>query len=137
LVDAVVADPPSRQEIANEVDAVVVGNAIVAAPGTLDTVAATQQLRSRFEGWEQASPELMVWAARSPRLSDIGLRARQLGELGAVGLQALDYLRAGTAPPDGWKAAQMAVLADAAKDSALVRFTFLPSLQRLVEAAAR
>jgi hexosaminidase len=136
LVDAVVADPPSRQEIANEVDAVVVGNAIVAAPGTLDTVAATQQLRARFEGWEQASPELMVWAARSPRLSDIGLRARQLGELGAVGLQALDYLRAGTAPPDGWKATQLALLAEAAKDSALVRFTFLPSLQRLVEAAA-
>jgi len=137
LVDAVVADPPSRQEIANEVDAVVVGNAIVAAPGTLDTVAATQQLRSRFEAWEQVSPELMVWAARSPRLSDIGPRARQLGELGAAGLAALDYLRAGTVPPDGWKAAQMAVLAEAAKDSALVRFTFLPSLQRLVEAAAR
>ncbi len=136
LVDAVVADPPSRQQMANEVDEVVVANAISPAPGTLDGVAAAQQLRSRFNAWQQASPDLVVWAARSPRLSDIGPRAQQLGLLAEAGLEALDYLRIGTTPPPAWKAAQVAVLTQAEKPSALVRFTFLPSLRRLIDAAA-
>ena len=137
LVDAVVADPPSRQQIANEVSAVVVGDAVSPAPGTLDGVGAAQQLRARFNAWQQASPELVVAASRSPRLSDIGPRAQQLGALGQAGLEALDYLRTGTTPSEAWKAAQLALLAEAEKPSALVRFTFLPSLRRLVEAAAR
>jgi hexosaminidase len=135
LVDAVVADPPSRQEIASEVETVVLAHTPMAAPGTLDGLAATQQLRAKFAAWQTASAELAVWSARSPRLSDIGPRAQQLGELGAAGLQALDYLQTGTNPPDGWKTAQLALLAEAGKNSALVRFTFLPSLQKLVEAA--
>jgi hexosaminidase len=133
LVDAVVADPPSRQQIASEVDEVVVGSAVGAGEGS----GAAQQLRARFSAWEQASPELVAWASRSPRLSDIGPRAHQLGQLGAAGLEALAYLRTGTTPPAEWKTAQLALLAEAKKPSALVRFTFLPALQRLVEAAGR
>jgi hexosaminidase len=133
LVDAVVADPPSRQQIAGEVDEVVVGAAIARGDGS----GAAQQLRARFTGWQAAAPELVVWAARSPRLSDIGPRAMQLGELGEAGLEALDYLRTGTAAPAAWTTAQLALLVEAKKPSALVRFTFLPALQRLVEAAGR
>ena len=137
LVDAVVADPPSRQQIASEVDAVVVANAISAAPGAPDGKAAAQQLRTRFASWQQASPEVMAMAAHSPRLADAGTRARQLGLLGASGLEALAYLRAGATPPEEWKSTQQALLAEAAKPSALVRFTFLPALRRLIEAASR
>jgi hexosaminidase len=133
LVDAVVADPPSRQQIASEVDEVVVGAAIARGDGS----GAAQQLRARFAAWQAAAPELVVWAARSPRLSDIGPRATQLGELGEAGLEALDYLRTGTTAPAAWKTAQLALLEEAKKPSALVRFTFLPALQRLVEAAGR
>lgn len=129
LIDAVVPDPPARQEIAREVDAV-----IHAGSGHS---AAEMRLRRRFEAWEEASPMMQTWAQRSARLSDTEARAQQLGQLGQVGLRALAYLDAQAAPPAGWADSQMAVINDAQKPSALVRFVFLPSLQKLVEAAGK
>jgi hexosaminidase len=128
LVDAVVADPPARQEIAREVDAIV-----TQAP---NSAAAEIHLRQRFESWQQAAPSLETWALRSSRLSDIGDRARQIAALAQSGLEALAYLDTHTAPPPAWLGAQKALIADAEKPSALVRFVFLPPLQKLVETAA-
>ncbi|HKF46612.1 MAG TPA: family 20 glycosylhydrolase [Terracidiphilus sp.] len=130
LVDAVVADPPARQEIAREVDAVVNPQAWG------DRAAAKMQLRRRFEEWAAASPSLVAWAQRSSRLSDDDDRARQLGELGEVGLESLAWIGAHAKPGSGWLDRQTAVITDAQKPSALVRFVFLPDLQRLVQAAA-
>ncbi len=131
LVDAVVADPPSRQAIAREV------NAIVDAPHPSDRAAAEIALRRRFTQWEQAAPALESWAHRSVRLSDIEPRARQLAALAEVGLESLSYLDTHTTPAAGWQDAQAAVIADAEKPSALVRFVFLPDLRKLVEAATK
>ena len=131
LVDAIVADPPSRQAIAREVDAVV--NA--ANPG--DRAAAEIALRHRFTQWQQAAPLLEAWAHRSGRLSDIEARARQLGSLAQVGLEALSFLDAHTQPASGWQYIQMAAMTDAEKPSALVRFVFLPDLQKLVDAVTK
>jgi hexosaminidase len=130
LVDAVVADPPARQEIAREVDAVV-----TRAPGS-NPAAAEMRLRERFESWQHAAPMMEAWAARSGRLSDVGNRARQLAALAQSGLEALAFLDVHTAPPAGWVDGQKTLLADAQKPSALVGFVFIPSLQRLVDAAA-
>jgi hexosaminidase len=130
LVDAVAADPPGRQEIAREIDAVVnharAGN----------RQAAEMELRRRFTEWEQVAPVMEAWAHRSPRLSDTEARARQLGALGQVGLESLAYLDTHTVPASGWQDAQMAVIANADKPLALVRFVFLPALRELVQAAA-
>jgi hexosaminidase len=131
LVDAVVADPPSRQVIAREVDAVVDAS----HPG--ERAAAEMALRRRFTQWEQAAPVLEAWAHRSIRLSDLETRARQLGALGQLGLESLAYMDAHSTPAAGWQDSQLAVIADAGKPSALVRFVFLPGLQKLVEAAAK
>jgi hexosaminidase len=127
LVDAVVADPPARQEIAREVDAVV--------HHASDAGAAALHLRERFESWQHAAPRMEAWAVRSGRLSDVGDRARQLAALARCGLEALAFLDMHTAPAAGWADAQKAVLAEAEKPSAFVRFVFLPSLQKLVETA--
>jgi hexosaminidase len=126
LVDAVMPDPPARQEIAHEVDAVLHG----------DAKAAAMKLRKRFTQWQEAAPQVEAMAQQSPRLSDAGERALQLGALGTMGLEALAYIEAQTAPPQGWKAAQTAALTAAQKPSALVRFVFLDDLQRLVDAAS-
>lgn len=126
MVDAVVADPPSRQQIAQSIDAYLKG-------GSANVDA---ELRERFEMWMQVSPQLEAQCQRTPRLSDVQPRARQLGQLGAAGLQALSFLDLKAAPPAGWKEAQMAILDDAEKPSALIRFTFLPALRKLVDAAA-
>ncbi len=130
LVDAVVADPPARQQIAHDVDAIV-----TQAPGS-DAAAAASHLRQRFESWQQAAPVIQAWALRSGRLSDIADRARQLNALAQAGLEALAFLDTHTAPPAAWLDAQKAILADVDKPSALVRFVFLPSLQKLVDTAA-
>jgi len=131
LVDATVADPPSRQAIAREVDAVVDAS----HPG--ERAAAETALRRRFMQWEQASPVLEAWANRSIRLSDIDVRAQQLGNLARVGLEALAYMDVHAQPPAGWQDSRMAVISDAERPSALVRFVFLPELRKLVEAAAK
>jgi hexosaminidase len=135
LVDAVVADPPLRQEIAREIDAIV-NSAQVNPSHAGDSERAKAELRKRFIQWQQAAPVLEAWAHRSARLSDIEIRARQLGALGQIGLESLAYLDTRTLPTSAWKDSQMATIADAEKPSALVRFVFLPGLRKLVEAAA-
>ena len=126
LVDAVVADPPSRQAIAGEMNALLTG----------DRIAAEMRLRRRFMQWQQAAPVLEAWAHRSVRLSDIEARAHQLGALAQVGLDSLAYHDTHAQPAAGWQDAQLAVITDAEKQSGLVRFVFLPEMRKLVEAAA-
>jgi hexosaminidase len=130
LVDAVVADPPLRQEIANEVDA------IISPSHTGDAERARIELRRRFVQWEEAAPVLEAWARRSGRLSDTEIRARQLGVLGQIGLESLAYLDTHTPATSAWLDSKMAIIADTEKPSALVRFVFLPSLRKLVQAAS-
>jgi hexosaminidase len=129
MVDAVVTDPPARQEIAREVDAV------LHASDDGARCAAELELRKRFEQWQKAEPKIAALAARSARLSDEQIRASQLGELGTTGLEALGYLEMHTAAPASWLDARRELLADAEKPSGLLRFVFLPDLRKLVEAA--
>ena len=131
LVDAVVADPPSRQAITREVSEVVDAS----HPG--GRAEAETALRRRFMQWEQAAPMLESWAHRSVRLSDIEVRAQQLGNLARVGLEALSYIDAHTQAPGGWHDGSMATISEAEQPSALVRFVFLPDLRKLVDAAAK
>jgi hexosaminidase len=129
LVDAVVEDPPSREEIASEVDAAVSGHGAEAK-------LAIQKLKARFTGWQAAGPEIASLAATRVRLNDQAARAAQFSALGAAGLEALEYLEVHAAPAAGWKDAKLALLEDAKKPSGMVKFDFLPGLQKLIEAAA-
>ena len=74
---------------------------------------------------------------QTPRLSDAGVRAGQLGELAGMGLSSLAYLESHTVPPAGWQAQQMSILDAAAQPSGLVRFTILHSMRKLVVAAGQ
>ena len=152
LVDAVVADPPSRQQVAGDVDAIA-GD--VTVPPLADpkvqldlsgdvpegsipsSEVAVRRLRQRFLSWQTAQARLLEDVQQTPRLSDAAVRAGQLGELASVGLSSLAYLESHTAPPAGWQAQQMSILDAAAQPSALVRFTILHSLRKLVMAAAQ
>jgi hexosaminidase len=129
LVDAVVADPPARREIADEVDAVINGHGS-------DRAAAAMSLRRGFESWQAAGPHLQVLCQRSGRLADAADRVRQFGQLANVGLEALAYMEAHTTPPAGWADQQVAIITDAQKPSALVKFVFLPDLEKLVKAVS-
>ena len=152
LVDAVVADPPSRQQIAGDVEALAGGVTVPLLPDpklqldlsgdvpsgvTPSREVALGRLRQRFLSWQAAEPQLLEDVQETPRLSDVAKRAEQLGQLAEVGLSALTYLQTHTAPPAGWQAQQMNILDAAEQPSALVRFTFLHSMRKLVLAAAQ
>jgi hexosaminidase len=70
-------------------------------------------------------------------MPDAAVRVTQLEQLAKVGSEALGYLKYDSRPPKGWSEQQLQVITDAEKPAGLVRFTFLPSLRRLVEAAAK
>ena len=132
LVDTVVPDPPSRFEIAQDVDAVL--------NKTADSTSAEARLTRRFMEWQEIAPMLAAQMQANPRMSDAAVRATQLGELGKVGLQALLNLDPNNSAYGGPKLEasnpqnQLAAIDDAAKPAALVRFTFLDSLKKLVAA---
>jgi len=128
LVDAVVPDPPSRFEIGQQ--------AATAVSNASDAAAARQLLRQRFQAWIDTAPALEAQLQASPRLTDAAPRATQLAQLGQAGIQALDALN-GKPIPTGWKDQQTQLITEATKSVALTRFTFLPSLQKLIEAAAQ
>jgi hexosaminidase len=129
LVDAVVPDPPSRFEIRTQVDAVVTGG-----PAAEESRLALSQ---RGVSWAQAIPALKVLVEQSPRMPGAAVRVTQLEQLLKVGTEAMGYLQSGQKPPSGWKEEQLRIIDDAEKPVGLVRFTFLPSLRKLVESAAK
>lgn len=94
-------------------------------------------LRATLMSWRDAEPALNTLIDASPALREARDLARDLGQMGLVGLEALSYLNSGTAPPDGWLLKATVILAEAekAKASAL-EFPMLPSMRNLVTAAA-
>ncbi len=119
LIDTVVPDPPSRFEIARDVDAVV--------NNTADSKEAEARLVARFIEWQHVSGPLAAEMQQNPLMNDAAVRATQLGALGALGLEAL---KGGGAVKQ-----QAAQVADADNPAGLVRFTFLDAMKKLVEAA--
>ena len=67
LVDTVVPDPPSRFEIAQDVDAVL--------NKTSDSTEAEARLTRRFMEWQQIAPSLAAQMQQNPRMSDAAVRA--------------------------------------------------------------
>ncbi len=149
LVDAVVADPPSRQQIAGDVDALTPHTKLppagkndpdrsgdVPAGYLPNHVEAMSDLRDTFLHWQRSAPQMALLATQTPRLDDVAPLALELSELGGVGMEALAYLDAHTPAPQAWTEHAQAVIAQAQKGGALVHFTFLASLQKLVLAAS-
>ncbi len=126
LVDSIPADPPSRHNFELLMRAYLQGPATRFQEET--------ELTTNFKAWIAAAPEILHLMAGSPRLAQAESRAQQLTELGTVGVEAVSYLSSGLPAPAGWKAPRMAVLDDAEKPQALVRFTVIKSLRDLVGA---
>jgi hexosaminidase len=126
LVDAVSADPPSRHNFEVLVRAYLLDPTMRFKEETELTIA--------FKSWIAAEPQVLRLLAGSPRLDSAELRVQQLAELGNVGMEAVSYLSSGLPAPAGWKAARVAILEEAEKPQALVRFTIIKPLRDLVQA---
>jgi hexosaminidase len=126
LVDAIPADPPSRHNFE------VIVRAYLQGPAT--RLQEEPELTANFKAWIVAEPEILHLMAGSPKLALAVSRAEQLTELGTLGLEAVSFLSSGLTAPVGWKAARLAILDDAEKPQALVRFTVVKPLRDLVQA---
>jgi hexosaminidase len=126
LVDALPPDPPSRYNFA------LLMRAYLQNPkaGSQEE----RELTSQFNAWVTAQPGILRLMSASPRLAQAESRAQQLGELGTLGLEAASYLSSGLPAAAGWKALKLAVLDDADKPQAFVRFTVISPLRDLVNA---
>jgi hexosaminidase len=126
LIDALPPDPPSRHDFALLVSAYLQDPATHLAQG--------DELTGEFKDWIAAEPGILRLMATSPTLALAEARAQQLTTLGAIGLEAVSYLASRLPAATGWKAQKLALLDEADRPQALVRFTVIKPLRDLVNA---
>ena len=86
--------------------------------------------------WRDAGPRLEALIDGSPALHEARPFAKDLSEIGEIGLEALSYLIRGVAPAPAWRDAKLAALDGAEKPKAALELVVIESLRRLVHAAA-
>jgi hexosaminidase len=126
LVDAVRPDPPSRYRIQ------VLVNAFLENPAQHEKE--RHELEDMISSWIAAAPKVQQQVAASPLLEDATARAQQFSALADIASQAVAHLASGSAAPAGWKQSSLATVDAAQKPQALVRFTFIEPLRKLVNA---
>ncbi|MGA9511117.1 MAG: family 20 glycosylhydrolase [Candidatus Sulfotelmatobacter sp.] len=126
LVDALPPDPPSRHNLE------LLTRSYLKDPAT--RLEEETELIANFKAWIAAEPGILHLMASSPILALAESRVQQLTVLGTTGLEAVSCLSSGVPAVAGWKAKQLAILDDAEKPQALVRFTVIKPLRDLVNA---
>jgi hexosaminidase len=128
LIDAARPDSEAARRLAATVDAL-----LSDAPRF---EARAEEARDILNGWRSAVPDLEVLIDKSPALHEAGPLAKDLSDLGDIGLEALSYLSRRITPPAGWRDAKLAVIENAAKPKGALEFAVIPSLRQLVVAAS-
>jgi hexosaminidase len=94
------------------------------------------RIKLTLSEWRDIRPSLDAMIDKSPILREAEQLPRDLSDIGTAGLEALSYLAADVAPPDGWRDAKMAVLDQAAKPKAEVEFATVGPVRKLIILAA-
>ncbi len=128
FVDAVRPDPPTRFRTEQ------LTTALLGSHGA-DQAAATG-LITQFQTWQTSIPVAKQQIDAAPLLADIRNRPDQLSHLTTIALQAVNYITQHQHPPADWQTDANAALNIAQQPGGVVRFTFLPALKQLVDAAA-
>jgi len=95
------------------------------------------QLRTWLTRWRDNDAELKPTLEKSELLKEDVPVSEALGRLAAIGLQALDDLARGERPADTWLAQQRAFLETCKKPIAELRIAIVPSIEKLLNAAAQ
>lgn len=128
LVDAARPDSEMARRFASMVDALLSDAPQFRRDG--------ENIRGMLTEWRDAGPALETLIDHAPALEEARPLARDLSEVGAIGLEALSYLSTGTAPPAGWRDTKMATLEQAALQKAALELVVVPDVRQLVAAAA-
>ena len=124
LIDAARPESDRAREFSSAVDAV------IAHHGNADEV------RRWLTRWRDNDGELQPTIGQSVLLRDTGPVSRDLSQVAAAGLEALDAIEAGRRLPADWLQQTNALLGEAAKPKAGVMLMIVAPVQRLVNTAA-
>ena len=93
-------------------------------------------IRDSLTSWRDAGTALDPMIDRAPALQEARPLAKNLADVAAAGLEAIAYLSTGDAATTQWRDAQLAKLDEAAKPKAALELVIIPSVRKLVIAAA-
>jgi hexosaminidase len=93
-------------------------------------------IRDSLTSWRDAGTALDPMIDRAPALQEARPLAKNLADVAAAGLEAIAYLSTGDAATTEWRDAQLAKLDEAAKPKAALELVIIPSVRKLVIAAA-
>jgi hexosaminidase len=131
FVDAVRFDPPMTEDLAKLVDA------YLSAALPAERADARQQMEAVFRAWIATGPALDQLAEERPQVAAVGVRRRQLVQLGHLGLDAVRAREDGAALDATKLAAGRELLHSAASsDEELLDFVVLAPLHKLLDASA-
>ena len=128
LVDAARPESAAARHFGTLVDALAAGQT---KPDTAES-----EIRIWLTRWRDNDAILEPAARDSFLMQEAVSVSQNLSALGAVGLEALDYLDRGQPSPDPWRAEQLARIAEAEKPQAQLLLMIAPSVRRLVELSA-
>ncbi|MCU1267821.1 MAG: Beta-N-acetylhexosaminidase [Acidobacteria bacterium] len=94
------------------------------------------EIRDSLAGWRDAGTALDLMIDRAPGLEEARPLARNLADVAATGLEAMDHLTTGDVATIMWRDAQLAKLDEAAKPKAALELVIIPAVRKLVIAAA-
>ncbi len=116
LVDAARAESTTARQFAALVD-------------NMDRV----RIRSWLTLWRDNDAQLEPTLRKSFLLAEDMPLSKDLNRLGAIGLEALDFIERGQHPPAAWLSEQKTFLEQAKKLHAEVRIAVVPSIEKLIE----
>lgn len=94
------------------------------------------ELGASLADWQTSGASLEPIIDRSPALKEIKLLAKNLSDLGETGLEAISFLKLSTPPSREWRDTSLAKLEEAAKPYGALEFAVIPTVRKLVIAAA-
>ena len=128
MVDAVAPESEVARRFSQVVDQFVASN--------FQDDKAKSEIRVFLVSWRDNDNQLRPVLQNSYLLKELSPISQNLASLGAVGLQALDYIGKGERPSDSWHKEQIAMLQQAEKRAADLILAVAPAVQKLVEASA-
>jgi hexosaminidase len=93
-------------------------------------------LRDSLTSWRDAGIALDPMIDQAPGLQEARPLAKNLTDVAVAGLEAIGYLSTGDAATTQWRDAQLSKLDEAAKPKAALELIVVPSVRKLVVAAA-
>jgi hexosaminidase len=128
LIDAARPESEAARHFASLVDGVVSGQS--------NTPEAKAEIRAMLTRWQQNGEKLEPLLESSFLLKEADGLSRNLSNVSAAGLRALDYLESGQQAPKEWKTEQLALMEQAKKPSAQVLIMIVPAVEKLIQTSA-